>query len=109
MPSTVQRVPTFDEPFYSQVVTLDGSPYLLSFAWNDRTSTWFLDVATGEGEPIACGLKLVCSWDLLKNIVDERRPPGRLVVLALTPDDSPPGLEDLVAGGRCRLVYGPQP
>jgi hypothetical protein len=104
---TAQIIPTFDDPYSSQVTNLDGTPYLLTFAWNMRSSTWYLSIATTDGTPIASGIKLVCNFDLLRTVVSPARPPGRIVAISNTTDNSPPGLEDLIAGGRCALCYSP--
>lgn len=104
---TLQIIPTTDSAFRRIVVTLDGVPYLFSFAYNQRCDCWYIDLATAEGDPIACGIKLVCFWNLLRTVVDGRRPPGKLAVISVTTDDTPPGLEDLVPGGRCLLAYQP--
>lgn len=102
-----QQIPTFADPFYSETVTLDGTPYVLTFRYNQRVAGWYLDLATIDGEVVAAGLKLVCEWDVLALVANPLRPPGALFVLSNTTDDSTPGLTDLAAGGRCFLVYTP--
>lgn len=100
-------VTTYDDAFYTQIVQLDGVPFLMTFRWNQRLGVWYFDLATAEGDPIYSGIKLVTGWNLLRNVVDDRRPAGWLAVVTQTADDSPPGLEDLTPGGRCALLYRP--
>lgn len=104
---TLQIVPTGAEAFYDETVTLDGTAYILSFNFNQICACWYLDLATIDGELVAPGLKLVCNWDLLLKSASPLRPPGTLIVCSNTTDDSTPGLNDLLPGGRCYLVYAP--
>lgn len=112
---TTQVVPTGAQPNISQTTTLDGTPYLFTFTYNQRCNTWWMNIATQEGDDIADGILLVCNWDLLSKVSGPLRPPGFLTVLTNTTDDSPPGLLDLApqgsvpgATGRCVLCYTPQ-
>jgi len=111
---TIQTVPTdaTGAPFYSQTTTLEGAQYLLSFAFSQRESAWYLSLADANGVDVYNGMKLVCSSPtqgpipLLWRCKDPRRPPGDFFVLSGTSDLSPPGLADLVPGsGRCALYY----
>lgn len=103
---SIQPIPTFDAPFYSEAVTLEGVSYRLSFAYSQRENTWYLSLADSANVDIYNGIKLTCLAPLLRKCADPRRPPGELAVFSSTADLSPPGLEDLVAGtGRCSLIY----
>jgi hypothetical protein len=102
-----QIIPTSADPFCTQTTTLDGTPYVLTFAFNARAACFYLSLATLDGEPVASGLKLVCQWNLLLKCASPLRPPGMLLVVSNTNDNSTPGLGDLVPGGRCQLVYLP--
>lgn len=100
-----QIVPTFTDPFYQQLTTLEGSTYLLSFNYNQRASCWYLSIATEEGDYILNGVKLICNWPLLRRCADPRLPQGELVCVTFGADLTPPGLTDLGDGARCQLVY----
>ncbi len=104
---TVQIVPTDDtgQSFYSQLTTLEGTAYQLSFAYSQREDCWYLSVATSEGDDIYNGVKLICNWPLLKNCADPRMPPGEMWVFSATADVDPPGRLDLAPGSRCVLNY----
>ena len=104
---TTQVIPTGDDVVYSQTTSLDGVPYLLRFSFNQREQTWWLLLSTGDGDPIYGSVKLVVSFPLFASCADSRKPPGKLIVVSSTTDLSPPGLEDLVEGGRCQLCYIP--
>ena len=103
---TIQTIPTFSEPFYTEMSTIEGVSYLLSFAYAQREACWYLSIADANGVDIYNGIKLIVGNRLLKKCRDPRRPPGEFIVLSGTTDLSPPGLKDLVAGaGRCTLYY----
>lgn len=106
---TAQLVPTYtDTTHYSEQVTLDGSPYVLTFDFNQREAAWYVSVGLPDGTRIYDGLKLVCNWPLMHKCSDPNRPPGDLFVLSNSADNSTPGLADLGTGGRCALYYLPQ-
>lgn len=102
-----------DVESWTQRTELDGRDYLLSFSWSRREERWFLDVADESASPIAQNIKLVAGWPMLLRVVDERRPPGEIMVVdqaALDAEGTPdlqiavdPGLDDL--GARVVLVY----
>lgn len=109
---TVQLIPTFNSPFFSQTTTLEGVSYLLNFAYSQREDAWYMSMADANGVDIYNGIKLICSAPpsapnaLLFKCKDPRRPIGDFFVLSGTQDVSPPGLNDLVLNsGRCQLFY----
>ena len=93
-------------PYHSQKTRLDGRDYVLRFAFNQREGRWRLSIFDDEEQPILLGLKLVANWPLLRHYhYDPRIPPGELMVLDLTGDRTPPGLDELGEGLRCELTY----
>ena len=108
-PATTQFVPigtgTTPQPYSVQTTTLDGVPYLLNFQYNQREDCWYLLLQTVDGQNIYGYVKLVVGWNLLGQCADNRKPAGDLVVITTTQDDSPPGFNDLLPGGRCQLQY----
>lgn len=93
---------TSDAERFTQTVSLDGSAYQLTFAWNNRAQSWNLDVAAGDGEPIASGLRVSVGWPLLRRCVHARRPPGELMAIDAT-GGGDPGRDDL--GVRVTVHY----
>lgn len=99
-------IPTFDAPFYTQVTVLESVSYTLAFNYNQREDTWALSISDSNGTLLLDGVKLVCNINLLSQYQYlGNLPPGILACFTNTSDDSPPGLEDLVSGGRCLLAY----
>lgn len=102
----LRTVPTSDDPFYLQRTSLEGVDYTFEFFWSTRESCWYLDLSTFDDVEIVSGLKLICNTPLLYRLASATRPPGELIVISKTDDDSPPGLEDLIEDtGRCSLLY----
>lgn len=99
-----RKIPvTSDQPLYQQNTTLDGRDYILTFAYNARDFSWYLDIADQDAVPISSGIRIVVDWDLLKRCVDARRPPGILVANDLSGAGIDPGKDDF--GTRVELIY----
>lgn len=102
----VQRIPAFqDVPSWQQRTALDGRDYLLTFTWNERASRWFLDIADQDGVAIATSLCLVVGVPLIQLSLDERRPPGELVLIDTSGADADPDLDTLAT--TAALLYYP--
>lgn len=102
---SVLRIPTSNDPFYVQRTDLEGREYVLQFDYSTRENCWYMQVSASDGTVLAAGVKLVCSWPLLYRYTSTLLPPGKMFVMPVTTDDSPPGLDDLAEGGRCELTY----
>lgn len=100
-------IPTVQgEPYYSQRTRLDGREYNLHFAWNQREERWYLSLHDETDAPLVSSIKLVTNWPLLRFWrFDPRVPPGELMVVDLTGNDEPPGIDELGVGMRCELTY----
>jgi len=88
---------------YSEVVTLGGSDFNLTFNWNEREGFWYMDIADAASEPILSGLKIVADWDLTSRFTDSRLPDGRIITIDQTGGGADPGRDDL--GGRVLLIF----
>jgi hypothetical protein len=92
------------EPLYQLRTALDGVDYILRLEYNMRDG-WYLGISDELGEPITSPHRLVVGFDLLDGVVDERRPPGMLMLLDMSDSGTEAGYEDLDA--RCLLTYYP--
>lgn len=108
MPRLIPTSTTLTE--YTQTTTLDGRAYVLHLLHNPRLDRWGLDVMDQGSDPIAMGRRVVCEYDLLKGVVDSRRPRGLLIARDYSAPDfsarilsTDPGLNDL--GNRVKLIY----
>ena len=106
---TLQAIPTptSNTPFLTQTSTLDGTAFILNFAYNQRADCWYLSIATVDGTDLVNGLKIVTNWPLTRKVADPDMPPGEIYCFSGTTDASPARLADFDPGGRCQLVYLP--
>lgn len=104
-----RTIPTvIGEPYYTMRTRLDGRDFNLRFAWNQTAERWHMDIYSGADEPLALGIKIVCGIPLLRFYqYDARLPPGILMAMDLSNDNSPPGFLDLAIGKRVELTYFP--
>ena len=81
--------------------------YIFRFRYNQREDCWYFDIQTIDEVDLIKGLKCTVGWPLLRGRQhEERLPKGQLMVTSDDEtNDSPPGLDDLAPGGRCRLMY----
>ena len=93
-------LPTKNEPFVEQSVSLDGRTYLMTFDWNSRTDRWSLTLSAERGDAILNGALLCMGVDLLRTIPTtlDYTPPGQLWLGG----DGDPTLETI---GNVSLFY----
>jgi hypothetical protein len=100
----IVQIPTdSDVPQYTQITSLDGVAYQLSFAWNTRDGHWYLTIADVDGNTITAGLRIVCNKNLLRRCLDSRAPQGALFADDTTGEGRDPDFVEL--GTRVQLVY----
>lgn len=102
---TYQLIPTeLSALFWTQVSSLDGVPYLLTFRYNSRESCYYLQIDSSDGTVnYAQGIKLVSNYPLLQSYGDN--PPGELLAISFSADDSPAQIGELGDGQRVNLIY----
>ncbi len=88
---------------FKQKTQLDGVDYVLEFVWNQRDGHWLMHLLDQDEDPIMQGILLVTNYDLIKQCIDPRRPPGMLFIADALGLDEDPGYSDL--GGRFTLGY----
>ena len=86
-------------------VELGGVSYALTFRWNDRLEQWCLDVADGDGNALASGVRVVVGVPLLQRFRNPALPTGLLMAVDTDGGDRDPGFEDL--GRRVAVSYAP--
>lgn len=103
---SVQQVPTYTDAYYTEVVTLEGTDYLLQFDYSPRESCYYMSIATPDGADIVSGIKIVSSWPLIYKYADPRLPPGELMAVANTGATDPaPGLGQIGQNLPFTLIY----
>ena len=88
---------------FSQEVTLDDTPYKLSFYWNSRDEAWFMTIVDREENELIRGIKLVLNYPLLNNHRNRGLPPGEIIII--DPSDGPETISyDDFTGARGLLM-----
>lgn len=98
-------IPTFEDPFYSTNVALEGSSYTFEFRYNQRENSWYLSISLPDGTELVKGVKIVCRKHLLQRCAEVRLPRGMLMAFPNTSDDTTPGLLELGEDKRVTLIY----
>lgn len=81
----VRRIRIPDSAASSQTVELDGRVYRLSFRYNVRLDSWFMDIATDRDEVLIGTIRLVLDWPLMfGKDYDDRVPAGDFYALCPT-------------------------
>ena len=73
-----QTLPLYSDPSYTYEVELSGSYYNLEFMWNDRSSTWCLNINNYDESPIVTGIRLIPMINLLSTYKNPALPDGKL-------------------------------
>ncbi len=103
MPDILRIPVTPDEPSFKLTVDLEGRTYILRFDWNGRANRWFMGYYDAEEVPIAVGIPMNVDSSLLRIYVDERLPPGEMMLFDTSEQHKECGRDDL--GVRCDLLY----
>jgi hypothetical protein len=107
--SNYQLIPTYQDPFYTQVVQMEGTSYLLTWNYSQREDCYYLSIATPDAISLADGIKVVANWPLLHKWADNRLPPGELICKSnSTTQDPAPGLGQIGDGLAYTLYYVPR-
>jgi len=103
----IREIAFIDSPAFSQVVELEGRVYQFAFRFNGRFGSWFMDIRSGSGDPIAIGIRIVLNYPLLRGInYDDRLPPGEFFALCPTGRArNDPGRDQFLEANCVRLLY----
>lgn len=96
-------IPVTNEIHFSQITTLSGQDFVLTFQWNSREAAWYLDIADQDELPIVTSRKVTVGFPLITRCVDVRQPKGMLMAVDTTGKEQDPGFDDF--GTRVQLVY----
>ncbi len=102
---SVEVIRTFEDPFYTMTVTLDGSDFTFEFRYNQREDAWYFDLSLQDGTLLVRGVKVVCLRPLLRRYADTRLPKGTILAFPNTNSRALPGLLELGEDKRVTLLY----
>lgn len=90
---------------YQQTVRLDGADYILKLSWNSVLDHWVLSVYLTDQAltPVVEGRMVTLFTDLLRGVVIEGRPPGKIIAIPVDGRILHAGLTTL--GTRVLLGY----
>jgi hypothetical protein len=101
----ILQIPVTSYPDQTVSVTLEGLLVTLKVRWNERATSWFMDIIDDAEEPILTGRRIMVDWPIVFGgaIHDERMPPGTFYAT----DTSGAGIDPLVddLGTRVLLLY----
>jgi hypothetical protein len=100
----IQVLPSYEDPFYSITIPLDGRDFVFDFRYNQREQVWYFSIDLPDGTRLITGVKVVCNTPLIYK-QDERLPPGVLMAISKDADDTPASLLELGPGKRVELTY----
>ncbi len=100
----ILRIPvTPDEPSFKIRIALEGRDYVLAFDFNTRMKRWSIGFFDAEENAIVIGITLNVDSSLLRLYVDDRLPPGEMILFDTSEKHVECGRDDL--GKRCELLY----
>jgi len=88
---------------YTLDVSLEGAAYKMRVKWNYRGQYYTLDFLTKEGVELVTGMKLTLNASLLRRHPGRGLPPGEIVVVDASGDNSVITIDNLE--NRVQLVY----
>jgi hypothetical protein len=104
---SISTINTSADPFSSISTTLDGVEYILRFTYVQRENCYYLSIEDiNAGQDLLSGIKIVTGFPLVGQYRGlGNLPPGELIALTNTQDDSPAGLGELGEKARVTLYY----
>jgi len=97
-------IPWFDLAFFTEDVTLDDTPYVMTMRWNSRGAFWTTGFADFDQNDILTGRKLVLGGEILRQHTGVGLPPGMMFAKDETGNAAPIAQGDFLSG-RVKLVY----
>lgn len=58
------EIPLFSDPIYQYNISIENRSRQLRFKWNDRTSSWYMDLYNEDGTEVLLGIKLVPQYPI---------------------------------------------
>lgn len=96
-----------DLPAYEQLVSLDGTQYIIALYFNSRINDnegkWMITLADQNRKMLVGPVPVIVSWPLFDRFVDLVELPGTIFAFDTSGQDTDPGQFDL--GSRVRLYY----
>jgi len=75
----MQIIPAKQDSQYREDVELDGTTFILIFAWNALNEYWSLGIYDRDLNPIVYGIKIVTQYNLTQQLVQSGMPLGEIL------------------------------
>lgn len=72
----MQIIPAKQDTQYREEIELDGTSFILIFAWNALNEYWTFSIYDRDLNPIVYGIKIVTQFNLIEQIVQLGMPLG---------------------------------
>jgi hypothetical protein len=79
----MQVIKWFNNTYFEQNVVLGDATFMIAGSWNTRDEAWNISVYKSDETPLIEGKRLVLNEDVLKDVYDEDKPKGRLLVVPI--------------------------
>lgn len=88
---------------FIEEVTIDDTPYKLTFDWNSRGQFWTMIIADRDDNVLFAGIKLVLDYEMIQDFPDRGLPTGGLLAI------DPAGIKRIIErddlGKELFLIY----
>ena len=86
-------------------ITLDGINYNLKLVWNSRGEFWTISISDANQNTIVSGIKMTLNYGVLQDYRAYSVPPGDLMFLDTSGDETKIEFEDFGNNRPLNLVY----
>jgi len=87
MTTTFIQLPLYAERNYTYGMSLEGRAYTLTFKWNRKSRSWYIDIRLEDRTPIVLGIALVPQYPIIVDYnLEEVGLNGHFELLPVNPD-----------------------
>jgi hypothetical protein len=65
MTQLITELPLYSEPYHEYRIALEDQARVVTFRWQDRTSSWYIDLKQDDLTPIVLGVRIVPYYPIL--------------------------------------------
>lgn len=59
------QLPLFTDVYHEYSLPLEDDNFILTFLWQERTSSWYMDIRKDDLTPVVLGIRLVIDFPIL--------------------------------------------
>lgn len=65
MAQIITELPLYNDSYYEYRIALEDQARVITFRWQDRTSSWYLDINQDDLTPLILGIRIVPYYPIL--------------------------------------------